>query len=265
MNLFKILLLALLVCRLDLSAGQTDAVITNWVKCTGKKGYNSQYSDVQKVEYSTNYVYITSTSVPGTYTPGQPGYSSTYPWADCPYVPVAQPTFRMKIPRNPVAASSPTAVPMGTFGILLNGVSLYNADDGNTYNNSGVWHRNAYFFEAYSFDSCVGHASVGTGTVVDGLYHHHSRPTCFSTSDSSSSHSPLLGYAFDGFPIYGPYGYTNASDTTSAIKLLTPCYSTYDYTTNTAGARTKLGSKLALRSQARASDPESLTRTSSTR
>jgi hypothetical protein len=145
----------------------------------------------------------------------------------------------VKIPRNPVATTTTkTPFPLGTAGILLNGVSVYNANDGNTYNSSGVWYRNAHFFESYSFDSCLGHASAGTGTVVDGLYHHHTLPTCFSTASTTTTHSPLLGFALDGFPIYGPYGYTTATDSTSAIKKLVTSYATYDYATNKAGART---------------------------
>jgi hypothetical protein len=110
---------------------------------------------------------------------------------------------------------------MGTAAILLNGVSAYNANDGQyvVYNStaskwvasfSGTWSRNAYFFEGYSFDNCMGHASAGSGTLVNGLYHHHTAPTCMFNS-SSTTHSPLLGYAMDGFPIYGPYGYTTAT------------------------------------------------------
>ena len=30
---------------------------------------------------------------------------------------------------------------------------------------------------------------------------------------------------FDGYPIYGPYGYSSANDSKSSIKLLTPGYS----------------------------------------
>ena len=119
---------------------------------------------------------------------------------------------------------------MGTSGILLNGVSLYNANDGNSYNNSGFWYRNAFFFEAYSFDTCIGHPSVGTGTVISGLYHHHALPVCFSTANSTSGHSPLLGYALDGFPIYGPYGYSNATDANSAVKQLSSSYYAVNYT-----------------------------------
>ena len=96
-------------------------------------------------------------------------------------------SFVIKLPLNPVAATTTTtAVNMGTAGILLNGVSLYSADDGNSWNSAGVWKRNANFWEGYSFDSCVGHASVGTGSVVNGLYHHHSLPVCFTTTAAAN-------------------------------------------------------------------------------
>ena len=60
----------------------TNPAIINWIKSTGYTGYNSQLADVQKVQYSTNYVYVTSTSILGTYTVGKPGYSTTYPRAN---------------------------------------------------------------------------------------------------------------------------------------------------------------------------------------
>ena len=34
----------------------------------------------------------------------------------------------------------------------------------------------------------------------------------------------MIGYAFDGFPIYGPFGYTNANDSSSAIKRMITGY-----------------------------------------
>ena len=40
----------------------------------------------------------------------------------------------------------------------------------------------------------------------------------------------MIGYAFDGFPIYGPFGYTNANDSTSAIKRMVTSYRTRSIT-----------------------------------
>ncbi|MEO8100805.1 MAG: YHYH protein [Acidobacteriota bacterium] len=34
------------------------------------------------------------------------------------------------------------------------------------------------------------------------------------------THSPILGWAFDGFPIYGPYAYSDAGSATSAVKRM---------------------------------------------
>ena len=38
-----------------------------------------------------------------------------------------------------------------------------------------------------------------------------------SRNDDGSSHSPILGYAFDGNPIYGPYVYVNGVDATDGV------------------------------------------------
>jgi hypothetical protein len=220
----------------------SQPVITKWVKSTGYKGYNGALSDVQKVQYSNNYVYISSTSIPGTYTVGGGG------WADDPYYPAAQ-NFVVKLPRYPTAATISTPILIGYAGILLNGVVLYNANDGNSYNNAGFWYRNAYFFEGYSFDNCFGHSSVNplNSSYYAGVYHHHALPICFSTANSTSGHSPLLGYAFDGFPIYGPYGYSNATNSSSAIKKLSSSYYAYNYPN---GIRSTFGNGTAISNSA---------------
>src|SRR4051812_45721569 len=85
----------------------------------------------------------------------------------------------------------------------------------------GIWRRNAAFGEVQTFDSCQGH-QPGSGT-----YHYHVNPTClraqlgdnlevvrnsrigasYREKASGWTHSPILGWAQDGYPIYGPYGY----------------------------------------------------------
>ena len=42
--------------------------------------------------------------------------------------------------------------------------------------------------------------------------------------DSGLNHSPIIGWAYDGNPIYGPYGYSNPSDENSGITLLQTGY-----------------------------------------
>jgi len=42
--------------------------------------------------------------------------------------------------------------------------------------------------------------------------------------DDGSQHSPIIGWAYDGNPIYGPYGYSNIEDQDSTLKLIETGY-----------------------------------------
>ena len=44
-------------------------------------------------------------------------------------------------------------------------------------------------------------------------------------NENSNTHSPIIGWAYDGLPIYGPFGYSDPSDTKSQIKLIKSGYS----------------------------------------
>ena len=43
-------------------------------------------------------------------------------------------------------------------------------------------------------------------------------------SDDGTAHSPILGFAYDGNPIYGPYGYENPLDSNSVVNRLSSAY-----------------------------------------
>jgi uncharacterized protein (TIGR03437 family) len=97
-----------------------------------------------------------------------------------------------------------------------------------------IWRRNAFYGEALTFDSCLGHQPN------NGQYHYHATPICLRaqlgdnvvtlrTSRTGSAyaeltsglhHSPILGWALDGYPIYGPYGYSVATDPASPVKRI---------------------------------------------
>jgi len=98
----------------------------------------------------------------------------------------------------------------------------------------GIWRRNAYYGEALTFDGCVGHQPQ------TGMYHYHANPLClrgelndnlevvrtsrtgvtYAELPSGWHHSPILGWALDGYPIYGPYGYSDPKDAASPIKRI---------------------------------------------
>jgi len=176
---------------------QTDPpVLGSWLRNTmGETGYNSLPANVQSVKYTADTVYISSTGIPA-YNIG--------PWGKDPNTPSNQ-HYVFEIPRAPAQNTDTiTATPLGPTGFWINGVPVFNALDANSYNNQNVWHSNAVVVEGSSFDACNGHPAPG------GAYHHHENPICLYTADSAQ-HSPLLGYAFDGIPIYGPYGYAHSA------------------------------------------------------
>jgi hypothetical protein len=196
-------------------SAQLTPEVTSWIiNTTGDTGYNGIPSNVQLVQYSDNNVYVSSTCIPG-YDIG--------PWNGNPNTPANQ-NFVFKITRHPMEKTgTPTNVGLGHIGVWTNGVSIFNPKDGMSYNNQGVWNRNALYYEGVSFDDCLGHPAP------NGEYHHHVNPVCLYDDTDSLNHSPIIGFAFDGFPVYGAYGYTN-TDGTGPIKRMR---SSYALTTNT--------------------------------
>jgi YHYH protein/Secretion system C-terminal sorting domain len=190
---------------------QTGPEVTSWiVNTTGATGYGGLETNVQQVQYSTANVYVSCTCIPG-YDIG--------PWNANPNTPANQ-DFCFKITRSPQEnTGTKTATGLGHTGVWSNGVSIFNAKDAMSYNNQNVWYRNAYYFEGASFDDCLGHPAP------NGEYHHHVNPTCLYDDTDSSQHAPIIGYAFDGFPIYGAWAYTNTNGT-GAIKRMRSSYRT---------------------------------------
>lgn len=101
---------------------------------------------------------------------------------------IEEQTVSFSVPANPIAAAQPNCVG-GEVGILLSGVVLFNAFD--------AMGRDAVAHEVQ--DECDGHPQQS------GFYHYHNLSDCIEDS-STSGHSSLVGYAFDGYGIYGCYG-----------------------------------------------------------
>ena len=196
---------------------QYDPVISAWrVNLTGAVGFNNLDADVQQVRYSSTYVYVNSSSVP-SYSIG--------PWMGSPNTVINQ-NFSFRILRTPVVKTgTKTPTGLGNIGIWVNGVGIYNYSDGRSYNNKNIWHNDAIRVEGPSFDSCGGHPSPNN------QYHNHQNAACLF-SESNQVHSPIVGYAFDSFPIYGPYGYVN-TDGSGGIKKMRSGYSLRTMTTRT--------------------------------
>lgn len=179
--------------------------ITSWIFNPGSDvGYGGYPSNVQSLAYTATDAYVSCTCIPG-YDIG--------PWAGNPNVPANQ-NFIFKLARNPtVNQGTPVPTPLGHIGVLRNGVSIFNAKDAMSYNNMDVWHRDALVLEGAGFDNCLGHPAP------NGEYHNHVSPDCLYDHLNDEVHSPLVGFAFDGYPIYGAYGFANTDGTGGIARM----------------------------------------------
>lgn len=204
----RMVVVALLLVTLAASSSLAQPIgpdVASWlINTNGRTGYGGIPSNVQLVQFSDANVYVSCTCIPG-YDIG--------PWAGNPNTPANQ-NFTFKITRTPqLNEGDQVATPLGHIGVWSNGVSVFNAKDARSYDNRDVWHQNAIEVEGPSFDTCLGHPAP------NGEYHHHLNPRCLYNDRDSSGHSPIIGYAFDGFPIYGAYGFRNADGSGGVTRM----------------------------------------------
>ena len=216
---------------------------------------NNILVNCQQVEYSDNFVYITATGVPayptGPFLDGNPSNAQNQ-------------NNIIKIPLLPLEnTGTPDDTVGGNIGVFVNGVALFDYRDGVAWNpatnslcggpgnppcpggpNASMdWNRDAIPAEMDGFDCSKGHPAMGN-------YHHHQNPSAFKldleiVSDicnlydadglyfiDETIHSPLIGFAFDGFPIYGAYGYRNA-DGSGGLERIKSGYQLRDITERT--------------------------------
>jgi hypothetical protein len=126
----------------------------------------------------------------------------------------------IKLPLKPEAReqSSPAR---GSVGILLNGVYLEPGTAEFWGAQGSAWNYEA-LGGAIDLGLDVNHAHV----QPTGKYHYHGKPTGYlkDVEFSPQKHSPLIGWAFDGFPIYALYGYEDPKDPTSKIVEMTSSF-----------------------------------------
>lgn len=194
------------------------------------------YCGVQDVYSSANWIYVRSTGL-ASYTMG--------PWqhGNFPNLPVNQKNL-FRFPRTVTVPVTNSSTGLGQIGIFVDGVEMFNSCDAFYWNGSsdvsgagsGYWNRDAYVNEGATFDPGYAHQQ-NTGT-----YHYHANPiglryllgdhvtydaaakTFSESTTAPTQHSPLLGWVSDGCPIYGPYGYSNATNPASGIRRMISGY-----------------------------------------
>lgn len=244
--------LLILLTFSSIAFGQSPS-ITSWLQNTTATGsyYMSGNStaidngievNCQQVEYSNDWVYISTHGIPsyptGPFLDGNPSQAEDQ---DVIY----------QFPLIPTPnTGTPTETTPGNIGVFINGVSLFDYRDGVAWDPTSNslcggpgnppcpggmaatqdWNRDAIPAEMAGFDCSKGHPAMGN-------YHHHQNPSAFKLdlnvissicnlydadglyAIDSTEHSPLIGFANDGYPIYGAYGYANANGTGGVTRM----------------------------------------------
>ena len=132
-------------------------------------------------------------------------------------------------------------------GYFVDGISMFDSRDAFSYSNANgqdarpntsfagddVWNRDAYVNESVTFDPANAHQAGPN-------HHYHANPPALRhllgdsvdydevtntyTENFNGRHSPILGWARDGIPIYGPYGFSDPMDVNSTVRRMISGY-----------------------------------------
>lgn len=228
------------------SAAETARTVSKtWSRGTGVQS-SPTYAGVSKIVYSTNWVYIRATGL-ASHIMG-PWYLDAAKSQDFPNFP-SNTAKIYRIPRTPAIPTTKTLTGLGASGCMINGVSMFDSRDAFSYVNAsstdatpvngltgdGVWNRDGYHNEGITFDAALAHQAGNN-------YHYHAQPiglryqlgdhvdynaTTNRYTESTAAvtkHSPILAWAADGLPVYGPYGYSSPLDPNSGVRRMVSGY-----------------------------------------
>ena len=118
---------------------------------------------------------------------------------------LSEQNYQYQIPLNPVAAATPTDVPLlGAIAFAVDGMPIFAPNEAPRDN-----YGDAYLDGL--LDYCNGHTAQG------GTYHYHARPDCLFDNVTNNP-DLVIGYALDGYPILAPYACTD-SNCTEIVKI----------------------------------------------
>ncbi|MEM9336855.1 MAG: YHYH protein [Patescibacteria group bacterium] len=187
-----------LALRSGTSISEIDAMTTTPASSVGE-GITTTGDLVMTTD--SNYRYFSSDGLP-EYSISGNRYANTASAQDHEY----------RVALTPEQNSSPTYYELPfTFGIALNGVTFepFAAEWYQNDRDSG-WQEDP-FVTLPDLDDYNAHVQP------NGLYHYHGQPTNLIDGATDGAHSPIIGFAADGFPLYGPYVYEDADDAASDI------------------------------------------------
>ncbi len=230
------------------TANQTSQTSsTTWALGSGTQT-NPAYAGVHEINYSASYIYIRTTGL-ASHLMG-PWYLDSAKTQIFPNYP-SNTSVVYRIPRSSTLGTPPatkTLTGNGAIGYFVNGVAFFDNRDAFSYKNSsttdatptngltgdGIWNRNAYANELVTFDAALAHQAGNN-------YHYHVNPIAlryqlndhvtsvpsantYAEATGTATHSPILAWAADGYPVYGPYGYSDPTNATSSVRRMVSGY-----------------------------------------
>ena len=228
--------------------------VSTWSRGQGNQTAPT-YAGIHEVSYSNDWVYIRTTNL-ASYIMGPwyldadktnlfPNYPANIALRD-------DRTGLYRFPRSPAVQENKTLTRGGEIGYFVDGVAMFDNRDTFSYSNSnasdaspntnfsgdGIWNRDAYVNESVTFDAGNAHQAGSN-------YHYHANPpglrfllgdhvdynsiaNTYSENASDPSHSPIIGWVRDGYPIYGPYGYSDPNDASSSVQRMRSGYQKRD-------------------------------------
>ncbi len=223
----------------DETAGNS---VTTWNRGQGVQNLPT-YAGVHEISHDATNIYIRTTGL-GAHIMG-PWYGNEAKTNLFPNYPSNQ-AIIYRLPRTPgPPPGTKTNTGLGRIGIFVDGVSMFDSRDAFSYDTSegrdespmtppqvdgnDVWNRDAYVNEGVTFDASNAHQGGSN-------YHYHANPpglrhllgdsvdydpaTNRYTENFNGQHSPIIGWVRDGYPLYGPYGYSDPNDPNSTVRRM---------------------------------------------
>ena len=128
---------------------------------------------------------------------------------------ISEQRHRFVIDATPRKAGRFTQMKGSAFGVALNGVPL-DPSAAEFYKRD---RQSGWSYDPFKMPGRLGLDQNNAHVQPNGAYHYHGVPT--GLMSRSKRHSPLIGYAADGFPIYAQFGYSDGTvvEQTSSYRL----------------------------------------------
>lgn len=167
------------------------------------------YKNEVKITVAGDQRLIESNGIPDHQTGNFPGPGNPHA--------ITPQNYRFTVPAEPKAAEQVTVLGLQDFGIAVNGVP-FDPSAAEWWNGNRAWQYEPMHNRSLGIDMNSAHVQP------TGAYHYHGLPQDLLKRLDAGSKMVLVGWAADGFPIYGPLCPRDPNDLESPLKKMTSSY-----------------------------------------